>query len=436
METLLKILIAVLLFSALVLFHEFGHFLLAKAVGVGVTEFALGMGPILVSWGKGETKYAIKALPFGGSCSMVGEDADDPAPNAFNNKPAWARFLVVAAGPVFNFILAFLVSLVLTAAGGLNTPMVNSVTGGSGAEAAGLRQGDIIRSIGGKRIYLGRDIMIYELNRPLDGTPLELVYERDGERHEVLLDTHSSGYRIGISYNANESACALQSVSPDSPAEAAGLKVGDVILAINGTAVAGGNDLQQYLQEHALDGSALKLKLGRGDEVLETELIPAPYETNSLGFDAYFYYDTESLSLGSVLGCSLAELRYWLEYTFMSLKMLLTGSVGIRDLSGPVGIVEIIGESVDAGMESGGIGDALLNLMTMAVLLNVNLGMMNLLPIPALDGGRLIFILFELLTGKRFPAKWENYVHLAGFILLMLLMVAVMFSDVLKLFGR
>ena len=111
MSTAVNILIAVLVFSLLVLVHELGHFLLAKAVGVGVTEFSLGMGPRLFSFGKGETKYSLKLIPFGGSCAMVGEDEENPAPNAFNNKPAWARFLVIFAGPFFNLVFAFLIAV-------------------------------------------------------------------------------------------------------------------------------------------------------------------------------------------------------------------------------------------------------------------------------------------------------------------------------------
>ena len=135
----MKIIIAILIFSVLILFHELGHFLLAKACGVGVTEFALGMGPKLVSWGKGETKYAIKALPFGGSCALVGEDEDDPAPNAFGNKKAWQRFLVIVAGPAFNFLLAFICSLFFIGFGGVNKPVIYSV-------------GEAVRPISGKAI--------------------------------------------------------------------------------------------------------------------------------------------------------------------------------------------------------------------------------------------------------------------------------------------
>ena len=148
------IIIAIIVFSILVLFHEFGHFIMAKAVGIGVTEFSLGMGPRIFSFGKGETKYSLKALPFGGSCAMVGEDdPEEEALNSFGAKPAWARFLVVFAGPAFNIILAFLASLFLLGFGGVNTNDVHAVTAGSPAQEAGIEAWkDKVTAIDGHRI--------------------------------------------------------------------------------------------------------------------------------------------------------------------------------------------------------------------------------------------------------------------------------------------
>lgn len=433
----MEILIAVIVFSLLILFHELGHFALAKAVGVGVTEFALGMGPILFSWGKGETKYAVKALPFGGSCTMVGEDEENPAPNAFNNKPAWARFLVIAAGPVFNFILALIVSLILVGAGGINPPEVYRVTKGSSAEAAGLQVGDLIRSVNGKKIGVGRDLALYELeNAPLPDS-LEIVFLRNGEKRTVTVNTVVTGLRVGISYYASADPAALSLVTEESPAAEAGLQAGDVITGLNGTKIASGSDMHEYLNAHPFTGEPIRVSFSRGGETKETTLTPESYVDHSFGFEAAYLYDDEvKLDPFEVIGYSFREMRYWFSYTLMSLKMIFRGQVGIRDLSGPVGIVETLGDAVETGMESGGISDAVLNVLTLMVLLNVTLGVMNLLPLPALDGGRLLFIFIELITGKRIPEKAEGIVHLIGFILLMALMVFVLFSDVLKLFGK
>ena len=430
----MKIIIAILIFSVLILFHELGHFLLAKACGVGVTEFALGMGPKIVSWGKGETKYAIKALPFGGSCAMVGEDEENSAPNAFGNKKAWQRFLVIAAGPCFNFLLAFICSLFFIGVGGVNKPVVYAVEGA--AAESGIQKGDIVRSINGTKITIGREIPLYLFNHPLDGTA-EIVVERGGETLTKTVNTHREGWRMGITYMADETGCSLKTVSEGSAAESAGLKAGDLLVSINGTKITSGKELSAYFDEHPMDGSLLELVVQRDGAELSFRFLPSHYETEELGFSAEYYYDDlNPVGFFGVIRYSAKEVVYWIRYTLMSLKMLISGQVGVQDLSGPVGIVDTIGQAVEEGEKSGGFKDAALNVLMLMILLNANLGLMNLLPIPALDGGRLLFILIELITGKRVPQKFEGLVHLIGFILLMLLMVFVLFNDVMKLFGK
>ncbi len=432
------IIIAIIVFSILVLFHEFGHFIMAKAVGIGVTEFSLGMGPRIFSFGKGETKYSLKALPFGGSCAMVGEDdPDETAPNSFGSKPAWARFLVVFAGPAFNIILAFVASLFLLGFGGINTNDVHAVTAGSSAAKAGIEAWkDKVTAVNGHRITMGRELMLYLLDHPLDGSPVTVTLERDGASRDVTLDPHVKGYRVGISYMAGEENASLTDVTAGGPADKAGLKPGDVVLSINGTATPTGSAMQQYLAAHPLDGSPMIFAVRRNGEELSLTMTPEPYEINDLGFSAYYVYDNWDGNIFHLLGSGLRETGYWLSYTFTSLKMLVTGKVGVRDLSGPVGIVSTMGQAVEAGVESGGAGVAALNVLTIMVLLSVNLGVMNLLPIPALDGGRILFILFEVIFRRPVPQKAEAAVHFIGFILLMALMAVILFSDVLKLFGK
>ena len=432
------VLVAIIVFSILILFHEFGHFIMAKAVGIGVTEFSLGMGPRIFSFVKGETRYSLKAFPFGGSCAMVGEDDPDVvAPNAFGSKSALARFLVVAAGPAFNIVLAFIASLFLLGFGGINRSLVHNVTAGSAAEKAGIEAWkDEIVSINGKKISMGRDLILYLLVNPLDGSPVEVGLKRDGQTRTLTIDPQVQGYRVGISYMAGEEAASLSDVTAGGPAEKAGLKAGDVVISINGNDIANGGAMQQYFSEHPIDGDPMVFGVRRGGETLTFTMTPEPYEANDLGFAAYYVYDEWDGNFIHLLGEGIKEIRYWLGYTFTSLKMLVGGKVGFRDLSGPVGIVSVMGEAVEAGVESGGVGAAALNVLTMMVLLSVNLGIMNLLPIPALDGGRILFVLFELIFRKPVPPKAEAIVHFVGFVLLMGLMVVILFSDVLKLFGK
>ena len=178
----MKILIAVIIFSAIIIIHELGHFLLAKKNGIVVTEFSLGMGPRLFSTQKGETRYSIKLFPIGGSCAMLGEDTgEDELPGTFNVSPVWGRISVVAAGPVFNFILAFLLSVIITAFVGYDPAEIMEVENNSPAAQAGLQKGDIITEYNGYHIDVARDLYVYSFLNELQEKPLTLKVKRNGE---------------------------------------------------------------------------------------------------------------------------------------------------------------------------------------------------------------------------------------------------------------
>ena len=189
---MLNILAAVLLFGFIVLVHEFGHFLLAKCSGIGVVEFSVGMGPRIFSVEKGETRYSIKALPFGGSCMMVGEDAENPDPKAFNNKPVLSRIAVIAAGPLFNFILAFLFAMLIVAQIGHDAPVLTGVMEKSPAEEAGLQAGDCITKINGRHITAYRDIMLYTFSHP--GQEMKVQFTRPAKEGTAESDGATSGF--------------------------------------------------------------------------------------------------------------------------------------------------------------------------------------------------------------------------------------------------
>jgi len=344
---IIKYIIAILLFSAIILFHELGHFLLAKANGIRVNEFSLGLGPTIVGFTKGETKYSIKLLPFGGACMMEGEDSQSDDDRSFQKKSVWARISVVAAGPIFNFIMAFVLAVIILGNIGISTPTVAQVEDGYGAQTAGLQAGDEIIKMNHKHIHFFKEISMYTLFHA--GETVEVTYERNGERHIVEVqptyDEEQGRYRYGI------------------------------------------------------DGSGEYTKVG-------------PIKT---------------------LQYSVYEVKYWIQYTVGSLKMLLTRQVSVNDLSGPVGIVKTIGDTYDMS-KSDGAFYVWMNLLNLALLLSANLGVMNLLPLPALDGGRLLFLIIEAITGKAVPQNMEALVHTAGLILLMLLMVFVMYQDIVKIF--
>lgn len=350
---IVSIILFIVIFCVIVVAHEFGHFIIAKSNGIHVVEFFVGMGPTLLSFTKGDTKYSIKLLPLGGACVFEGEDGlntkeGEVSEGAFPNAPVWARFATVLAGPVFNFLLAYLLAVILVANTGVLLPTVTTVQEGSNAEAAGLEVGDRIVKMNGKSIHLYQQVLLNsQLN--VKGEPFEIVYERDGEQHTVTVtptfNEEANRYLMGISTG-------------------------------------------EYLKCNALQN-----------------------------FQYAFYM-----------------MNFEVEMTFKSLGMLVTGQLSLNDLSGPVGIVKVVDDTYTEAKVYGA-STVILSMIELALLLSVNLGVMNLLPLPALDGGRLIFLLVEAVRGKPIPPEKEGIVHLAGMAVLMILMVVVMFNDISKFFA-
>lgn len=302
------------MFSIIILFHELGHFLLAKKNGIRVNEFCLGLGPTLFGVTKGETKYSVKLFPFGGACMMEGEDGESEDQKAFGQKSVWARISVVAAGPVFNFIMAFVFAVILLSCIGIDRPVVSETIEGYSAQAAGMQKGDVIVKINQKKIHFYREVSMYTFFYP--GETLEVTYQRNGEEKtaviEPKLDEKSGRYMIGIKAQA----------------------------------------------QRERGGLLTNLKYGAH------------------------------------------EVGYWIWTSLQSLKMLVTGKVSLNELSGPVGIVKTIGDTYDASKQDG-IFYIFLSMLNFSILLSANLGVMNLLPLPALDGGRLIFLILEAVRKDR-----------------------------------
>ncbi|WP_331526330.1 RIP metalloprotease RseP [Kineothrix sp. MB12-C1] len=349
---IITILLFLLIFGVIVISHELGHFLLAKKNGIRVIEFAIGMGPTLFHVKKGETIYSLKAFPIGGACIFDGEDgvsAKDGAVDegSFLHANVWARISAVLAGPLFNFLLAFVLALIIVAFTGSDRPVVQQVTPGGAAQAAGIESGDLITKINGESIHLYRQVnLISALNK---GEELNIQFERQGEKYSVTIspiyDSTAGRYYIGL--------------------------------------------------------------MGAGEY----------FKCNPIQVFQYSFY----------------ELEYWVKATVKSLGMLFTGQVSKDDMAGPVGIAQIVGETYEE-VKPYGISSVVFSMMNIAILLSVNLGILNLLPLPALDGGRLVFLLIEAIRGKPIPPEKEGMVHLAGMAALMILMVFVLFNDISRLF--
>ena len=429
----MKILIAIIIFSAIILIHELGHFLLAKLNGISVTEFSLGMGPRLFSVQKGETRYSVKLLPLGGSCAMVGEDtAEEELPGSFNAAPVWGRISVVAAGPVFNFILAFILSVIIVGFVGYDPAEIVEVQQDSAASEAGLEAGDVITEYNGYHVDLAKDLYVYSyLNLLNEGDTVTLKVRRDGETKEIQY-TPDVSVRYLLGFNRSDAASmTVESLIEGMPLEAAGLQPGDTITAINGTEVGDGEAYDAYLQEHPLSDEPVEITYVRDGLDYTATITPQEYRTPVLGFSYNLGY--QKANGLEVLKYGTLEVKYMIRTTLLSLKQLVTGGLGFKDLSGPVGVVDAIGTTYEESKSEGALM-LWMNMLNMAVLLSANLGVMNLLPLPALDGGRLVFLIVEAVRRKPINREVEGMVHFAGLMLLMALMVVVMYNDILKIF--
>ena len=430
LSKLLNILIAIIIFSVIVVFHELGHFLLAKKNGIEVTEFSLGMGPRLLSTVKGNTRYSLKLFPIGGSCMMVGEDGEEEGPGSFGHASVWGRISVVAAGPIFNFILAFVFALVITSVMGYDSPKVLSVEENSPAEEAGLQEGDIITSFQGKHISIGRDISLYESLYGMQQDQIKMTVKRDGKKIDLNFKAASEKkYMLGFSY-VPDGEPEITEVFVDGAMMKAGVLAGDVITAVDGTKVSTGEELQAYLEEHPLGENTVTITVSRDGNEKEFTVQPTVRTQVSTGFVYNLY--REKTNFFGVLKYSAVEVRYWISSTIDSLGLLIKGTFRVNDLSGPVGIVDAIGSSVEEAKSEGAVV-MWMQMFYWAILLSANLGVMNLLPLPALDGGRLVFLLIEAVTKKKVNPNIEGMIHFAGFVLLMALMFFVFMNDLKRL---
>lgn len=430
----MNIIVAILILGIIVIIHELGHFLLAKKNGITVTEFSVGMGPRIASFVRKETRYSLKLLPFGGSCMMLGEDETIDDEGAFNKKGVWARFSVIFAGAFFNFILAFVLALIVLGDVGVDKPFVTSVKSGSPADLAKLDKGDIITKINGSPIHFGREIDYYFYFDPLAEEPLEITYKRDGKENTTMLTPEwTDTYLLGCSYLPDAEPVKLETVAEGYPLAEAGLQVGDIIVDINGTKVTSAAGFRQYIEANPLGDTPVTLSYERNGETTTITVTP---KFVSSGYDMGWSYNQyrEKVSALEVVKYSFYELKFNIVNTIKSIGHLILGKINVKEVSGPVGIVNVVGDIVSES-EDYGVRATLLSLAQFSILLSANLGVMNLLPIPALDGGRLVFILLEAIRRKPVPKEKEAMVHLVGMALLMLLMVLVLFNDIRNIVG-
>lgn len=355
----------IIIFSVIVIGHEGGHFLIARINGIHVVEFTVGLGPKIFHFTKNGTIFSLRALPFGGACIFENpDDADDNEEKksneedklvedlisskntrAFKDANVWSRIATVAAGPIFNVILAFFLGLLVCFVCGEMDTTVGDVLEGYPAYEAGLQPGDRIVKINNERVYLFAEIQL-------------LSYVDTHETWKVEYERNNEIYSCDIVPIFNSSTTRVMGITSSPPVSCKNLKM--------------------------------------------------------------FKY-------------SALEVRYWLKATFKSLRMLVTGRLTKDDLSGPVGIAKVIDDTIEE-TSSYGFLTVFINLVNIALLLSVNLAVMNLLPFPALDGGRLVFLIIESITHKKVSEKVEAVIHAIGFVLLTILAIFVLFNDITKFF--
>ncbi len=350
-QSVWPILVAIVLFGMIVVIHEFGHFSFAKLFKVRVNEFAVGFGPALFKKQKGETLYALRLIPFGGFCAMEGEDEDSDVPGAFHTKKVWQRFIIIAAGAVNNMILGLiLVGIMLSVQGSFGTTTVRGFVENAPSYQSGLRTGDRILSVDGRRVYCSSDLS-YMLMASKDDT-LAMTVKREGKTVDLDAVQFNTQVQDGKKYIAVDFGIEFEEMSYKKP-----------FTFVKSTVM-------------------------------------------------------ESVSIGRVV--------------WMSLIDLIGGRFGLNEMMGPVGVVSTVSDSVSQAVtEEPSVGMGyLLYLLSM---ITINLGIVNLLPLPALDGGRLVFLAVEGICRKPIPARYEGIVHAIGFALLMVLIVIICGNDILRL---
>lgn len=428
----MKLLIAALILCIVIVVHEFGHFLLAKTNGIVVEEFSVGMGPRILTTVRGGTRYSLKLIPFGGACQMKGEDDADCSDGSFGSKSVWRRISVVAAGPVFNFILAFFGAMIIVACVGYDPARVTYVKEDSPEAQAGLREGDLITEFDGENIHMGRELYMKFSLEGIADKDITMVVLRDGKKEELTYHPAAEDrYMLGFSYYPTDEQAEISTLTLDGVLQKAGLEVGDIIYTVNGQKIDSGNDLETYFAENPLDGSALTLTYLRDGLEYSVEVVPEAVHYVAQGFS--YNLSSEKTSGLRVIAYGIYETKYWIDSTLLSLKLLVTGKIGMENISGPVGVVNVIGDVYEESQSAGALV-TWISMLEMLVLISANLGIMNLIPFPALDGGRLVFLLIEAVRRKRVNPDAEGMIHFAGLLVLMAFMLFVTFRDVIHLF--
>ncbi len=356
----MSIILTLLIFTVIVVIHEAGHFFIAKKFGVLVEEFSVGMGPKLCGFKKGDTQYNIRILPLGGFCRMAEEVENRDDVISFNDTTPLQRILICAAGPIMNFVLAFIVLTAIALCSYMLTTDITAVNENSPAAEAGIQAGDIITAVDGHSVHSRNDFNFY-------------TAQSNTERYVITVKRNGKKMNFAVTprYDENE--------------------------------------------KRTLFGFSLDIKAPYFD-VMDLD------KSNMLEKDSIFQY----ISYGYFNMISIVKMT---AYAFVE---LITSKIAITEMSGPIGITSAVGEVYNETVKVSGWA-VLFSMLDLTALLSANLGVINLFPLPAIDGGRIVIAFIELITGKTVPKNIEGIIHFIGFALLMALGIYIAFNDVLKL---
>ncbi len=449
MEILHTSLSFVVAIALLIAVHELGHFIVARRLGIKVEKFSIGFGPALLSWRSAdrEVLYVIAMIPLGGYVKMLGENPDEMGEEAkaelseedrkraFDVQPVWKRAAVAVAGPLFNFFFAIVAYMMVGWMGQtVLPPVVGHVAPASIAEQAGLRAGDRVLAVNGREVHAWQQME--EMLKSAVGRQAELRLQRDRrelqlrvpvpqpDRDALLVNVADEllGFDPGLSL-------IIDQVMPDSPAEHAGIRAGDVVVKVDGRDVVDIKAFIERIKSHS--GRPVDLLVLRDDIRLQLQVVPEQDENRQgkigVRLSSRVLGSMETYRMGLVEGAGYGFQRTW-EMSVLTLQVfgkMLTAAISPENLGGPIAIAQLAGQTADLGIVA---------FLTFLALISVNLGVLNLLPVPILDGGHLVYLGLEKLRGRPLPPRAMEITQMIGLLLIVALMVFAFYNDISRLF--
>ncbi len=442
-ETLQALVAFVVAISLLIAVHEYGHFIVARKLGVKVEKFSIGFGPGLYSWYSrdGEVEYVIAAIPLGGYVKMLGEMPgedeipEEDKPRAFDTQPVWKRACIATAGPAFNFLFAIVAyTLVGWMGQSVMPPIVGHVAPASVAEKAGILKGDRFLAVNGQNIHSWRQLE--DRLKDVVGRKARLAVRRGGNKvtvqavlpevrqDPILADVASEA--LGISPGMRVIVAAVQE---GSPAALAGLRAGDNVLQVQGKVIASIRAFIQAVRAHA--DRPIRVSIERGGVLIDLQITPAAdaegYGRIGAKMMAQPAEPPEIYRMGALEGLVYGVSRTW-EMTVLTVQVIgkmLMSTISPENLGGPIAIAQLAGKTVELGVVA---------FLSFLALISVNLGVLNLLPVPILDGGHLMYLAIEKVRGVPLSAKALERTQIVGMALIITLMVFAFYNDLTRLF--